>query len=200
MPRFTRDFLARALTAGHDDDVEGPVGERQSQPVAAHVGTGLRSAGLGDHLGRQIDAGEIGRNFETEAALVGDVRATLRALLASRLHYVRATDIAASIGKGLALVLGFGGIFGLPLLGSNPMLLLIAWFVWSGATREALMVRRRSPRLFSDRPVPRELIESAVRTAALAPSGAHKQPWTFCAVSKLRAMRFGRCLGRCRSN
>jgi stage IV sporulation protein FB len=66
----------------------------------------------------------------------------LRALLASRLNYVRATDIAAGIGKGIALLLGFGGLFGLPFLGSNPMLLLIAWFVWSGATREALMVRR----------------------------------------------------------
>jgi stage IV sporulation protein FB len=66
----------------------------------------------------------------------------LRALLASRLDYVRATDIAASIGKGLALVLGFGGVFGLPFLGTNPMLLLIAWFVWSGAGQEAEMVRR----------------------------------------------------------
>lgn len=47
---------------------------------------------------------------------------------------------------------------------------------------EALMTRRRSPRLFSDRPVPRDLIESAVRTAATAPSGAHKQPWRFVAT------------------
>jgi nitroreductase len=47
---------------------------------------------------------------------------------------------------------------------------------------EALMERRRSPRLFSDRPVPRELIESAIRTASTAPSGAHKQPWRFVAT------------------
>lgn len=47
---------------------------------------------------------------------------------------------------------------------------------------ESLMSRRRSPRLFSDRPVPRELIESAIRTAASAPSGAHRQPWRFVAT------------------
>ena len=41
---------------------------------------------------------------------------------------------------------------------------------------------RRSIRDFSDRPVPREVIESVIRTAATAPSGAHKQPWTFCVV------------------
>jgi len=36
---------------------------------------------------------------------------------------------------------------------------------------------------FSDRPVPREWIELAIRTAGTAPSGAHRQPWTFVAVS-----------------
>lgn len=46
-----------------------------------------------------------------------------------------------------------------------------------------LMSARRSVRDFSDRPVPRELIEIAVATANTAPSGAHQQPWTFVAVS-----------------
>ena len=46
-----------------------------------------------------------------------------------------------------------------------------------------LMDRRRSVRLFSDEPVDASLIELAVATASTAPSGAHKQPWTFCAVS-----------------
>ncbi|GIV31474.1 MAG: oxidoreductase [Saprospiraceae bacterium] len=45
------------------------------------------------------------------------------------------------------------------------------------------MSRRRSIRHFSDRPVAREVIENIIMTAASAPSGAHKQPWTFCAVS-----------------
>ena len=43
----------------------------------------------------------------------------------------------------------------------------------------ALMDTRRSIRMFSDEPVPRELIETAILTASTAPSGAHKQPWTF---------------------
>ena len=44
------------------------------------------------------------------------------------------------------------------------------------------MERRRSLRFFSDHPVPREVIENIVMTASTAPSGAHKQPWTFCVV------------------
>lgn len=45
------------------------------------------------------------------------------------------------------------------------------------------MDRRRTTRHFSDREVPRELIELAIRTASTAPSGAHLQPWTFVAIS-----------------
>lgn len=45
------------------------------------------------------------------------------------------------------------------------------------------MDKRRSLRMFSDRAVPREVIESIIKTASTAPSGAHKQPWTFCAVT-----------------
>lgn len=43
--------------------------------------------------------------------------------------------------------------------------------------------RRRSVRQFSDRPVPRELIELCLRAAGTAPSGANMQPWTFVVVS-----------------
>lgn len=45
-----------------------------------------------------------------------------------------------------------------------------------------LMDQRRSVRDFSDRSVPKELIETAIRTAGTAPSGAHRQPWHFVAV------------------
>lgn len=45
------------------------------------------------------------------------------------------------------------------------------------------MNARRTVREFSDKPVPKEVIESIVQTASTAPSGAHKQPWTFCVVS-----------------
>ncbi len=47
----------------------------------------------------------------------------------------------------------------------------------------ALMDARRSVRLFSDEPVDASLIEQAVATASTAPSGAHKQPWTFVATN-----------------
>ncbi len=42
---------------------------------------------------------------------------------------------------------------------------------------------RRSVREFSDKPVPKEVIDNIIRSASTAPSGAHKQPWTFCVVS-----------------
>ncbi len=44
------------------------------------------------------------------------------------------------------------------------------------------MDQRRTCRDFSDRPVPQEVIENIILTASTAPSGAHKQPWTFCVV------------------
>jgi nitroreductase len=51
---------------------------------------------------------------------------------------------------------------------------------------------RRSVREFSPDPVPREAVEYAIRTASTAPSGAHRQPWTFVLIgdpSKKRAIR-----------
>ncbi len=42
--------------------------------------------------------------------------------------------------------------------------------------------RRRTTRHFASDPVPRDLVELAVRTAGTAPSGAHQQPWTFVVV------------------
>lgn len=43
--------------------------------------------------------------------------------------------------------------------------------------------RRRTVRDFSDKPVDIEVINNLLRAASTAPSGAHKQPWTFCVVS-----------------
>ncbi len=45
------------------------------------------------------------------------------------------------------------------------------------------MDERRTVRDFSSEPVPREVIENIIMTASTAPSGAHKQPWTFCVIS-----------------
>lgn len=43
--------------------------------------------------------------------------------------------------------------------------------------------QRRSIREFSDKHVPKVVIENIIKSASTAPSGAHKQPWTFCAIS-----------------
>jgi iodotyrosine deiodinase len=50
------------------------------------------------------------------------------------------------------------------------------------AFRESI-TRRRTVRDYSDRPVPREIIEHALMTAGTAPSGANQQPWSFAAIS-----------------
>lgn len=47
----------------------------------------------------------------------------------------------------------------------------------------ALMQRRRTVRHFSDKPVPREIIEACLVTAGTAPNGANLQPWHFVVVS-----------------
>ena len=62
----------------------------------------------------------------------------LRALLALRMNYVRATRVAAAIGQGMAVLFGLWGLF------YNPMLLLIAVFVWIGAAQEAAAVQMKS--------------------------------------------------------
>ena len=45
------------------------------------------------------------------------------------------------------------------------------------------MDTRRTVRDFSDKPIPKEVIENILLAASTAPSGAHKQPWTFCVVT-----------------
>jgi CBS domain-containing protein len=62
----------------------------------------------------------------------------LRALLAMRMDYARATNIAATIGQGMAILFGFIGLFG------PFMLILIAVFVWFGAAQEAAAAEMRS--------------------------------------------------------
>lgn len=62
----------------------------------------------------------------------------LRAVLAMRMSHLRATDLAASVGKALAVVLGIGGFF------LSPMLVFIALFVWIGAQGEASHEHLRS--------------------------------------------------------
>jgi len=49
------------------------------------------------------------------------------------------------------------------------------YFNWLGS--------RRSVREYATTPVPKKVIENIIKSASTAPSGAHKQPWTFCAIS-----------------
>jgi len=62
----------------------------------------------------------------------------LRSLLALRLEYTSATQIAAKIGQGMALLFGIVGFF------TNPFLVFIAVFVWIGAAQEASMVQMKT--------------------------------------------------------
>lgn len=62
----------------------------------------------------------------------------LRSLLAMRLEYTAATNLAASIGQGFAFLFGFIGLF------TNPFLVFIAFFVWIGAANESRMVQMKS--------------------------------------------------------
>lgn len=62
----------------------------------------------------------------------------LRALLAMRLGHERATNIAAALGKILAVALGIFGLF------YNPLLVIIALVVWMGATQERALVQLKS--------------------------------------------------------
>lgn len=63
----------------------------------------------------------------------------LRALLAMRMDHVRATRVAATIGQTMAVVFGFAGLYT-----NNPVLVVIALFVWIGAAGEASTVQVRA--------------------------------------------------------
>jgi Zn-dependent protease len=62
----------------------------------------------------------------------------LRALLAMRLSYPKATQYAATLGQGIAVMFGIIGLF------YNPLLILIAIFVWFGAAQEAKITQIKS--------------------------------------------------------
>jgi Zn-dependent protease len=108
-------------------------------------------------LGVQLDMGLIARLDEVDSSLIARVAAAnvallvfnlvpafpmdggrvLRALLALNVGFTRATQIAAMIGQGLAILLGFLGLFG------NPFLVLIAVFIFLAASAEAGYVQAR---------------------------------------------------------
>ncbi len=88
----------------------------------------------------------------------------LRALLAMRMDYVRATQVSAHVGQAMALVFGLIGLF------SNPFLVFIAFFVWIGAAQEASMVQMRTA--LSGIPVSRAMLTNF---QTVAPDDAAKR-------------------------
>src|SRR6266508_3687528 len=63
----------------------------------------------------------------------------LRALLATRMSYARATQVAATVGQGFAFVFGFAGL----LIPNGFMLIFIALFVYIGASQEAALAQMK---------------------------------------------------------
>jgi Zn-dependent protease len=93
--------------------------------------------------------------FNMMPAFPMDGGRVLRAVLAMRMEYARATGIAATVGQTLAFGFGIAGLFG------NPMLLLIAVFVWIGAAQEAAAAETKAT--IGDLPV-REAMLTDFRT------------------------------------
>lgn len=111
---------------------------------AVNVVLAAALAGIGLALGIDLRPGAAADNLLAQLVWINVALATfnmlpafpldggraLRAFLAMRMPEVRATEVAATLGQGLAVVLGIVGLFG------NVVLLLIAVFIWMGARAE----------------------------------------------------------------
>ena len=93
---------------------------------------------IGGFAERIMVANAVLAGFNLLPAFPMDGGRALRALLATRMEYTRATQRAAMIGQGMAIFFGFVGLQG------NPMLIFIALFVWIGAGQEASMAQMKS--------------------------------------------------------
>ena len=91
--------------------------------------------GQGSIWERLLAANIVLAIFNMIPAFPMDGGRVLRAILAMRLPYVEATNVAANIGQAFAVLMGIAGLF------INPFLVVIAVFVWIGAASEATGVR-----------------------------------------------------------
>lgn len=94
--------------------------------------------GSGSFLERLMVVNLFLAGFNLVPAFPMDGGRVVRALLALRMEYTRATQIAASLGQSIAILFGFFGLL------FNPFLLFIAFFVWIGAAQEASMTQMKT--------------------------------------------------------
>ncbi len=121
------------------------------------VGTGLQAA---FQMPSTDDAGDLGflgeimrvnkflLLFNLIPAFPMDGGRVLRALLATRMGYARATGIAANVGQVIAIGFGLAGLgvlgrLGIHGFGQNPMLVFIAFFIFMAGSQEATAVRMK---------------------------------------------------------
>ncbi len=110
------------------------LGRPISLDALANAGAGLTGPGA---LERLLAVNLLLIAFNMLPAFPMDGGRVLRALLAMRMNYARATATAATVGKLFATLFAVVGFF------SNPFLMLIAVFVWIGASQESMAAQMK---------------------------------------------------------